>query len=572
VSAQPDTAQAVPAYLATVARRYLPVVAFFAGIALIILLVPSVTSNQLAANSNGTSPGTIESASGSGAAGVGNTNGNTGPNAVANGAGSVTASGTVAATPATGPAGSVGGTTVSGLACKPGVRQVPWSKYAPWCVPAWQGNNAGATAPGVTATTITLGYRISSSAQQAALNSAVPGAIPPDPGYISDLNTYLSLFNRSFELYGRKVVLKTFQGQGDWVLEQEGQDLQGAQADAATEHQLGAFGDITEPIEVSVAYARELAQQRVISFDNIGASQTVYEQLAPYTYNTVPTGEQEGTWGAHLACARLSGLPAIFAGDPSYQKRPRAFGLISADTPYNIQEGDTLQQQMGSECNVHLAKRANYTVDPSNAQEAPSMIAQMHSAGVTTLYCFECDNIYLDNLMNQADSQGYSPEWVLVNHGVVLTRLASQKQMAHAIASDDVYFTSGVPRQQAEAYKAFKLAVPNSDPAENGYSEPYYNLLRIFAALQQAGPNLTPATLEQAIFALPPSAPGGDDGLWASGPASFTPRTNSPVTRWDPDATSYYDGKRGAFVFCDGAAPYGFFDQTSWGAHRPLQC
>ncbi len=65
---------------------------------------------------------------------------------------------------------------MSGVHCGPGVRQVPWSAYAPWCEPAYHGNNGGATAPGMTGNTITLTYRIASGA---------PGAVLSDPGVIS---------------------------------------------------------------------------------------------------------------------------------------------------------------------------------------------------------------------------------------------------------------------------------------------------------------------------------------------------------------------------------------------------
>ena len=92
------------------------------------------------------------------------------------------------------------------------------------------------------------------------------------------------------------MVLKTFQGQGNFLTEDQGEDLQGAQADAATEKSLGAFGDITQQVETSIPFAQDLAEEHIISFENPTASQAFYQQYAPYSYNMVPTPEQSAEW------------------------------------------------------------------------------------------------------------------------------------------------------------------------------------------------------------------------------------------------------------------------------------
>ena len=82
------------------------------------------------------------------------------------------------------------GTTVSGYTCIPGRRQVPWSLYAPYCVPAWHGNNGGATAPGVTATTINVSVNYASNGGLCpALASMESNSIAPEKLFKKLINT-----------------------------------------------------------------------------------------------------------------------------------------------------------------------------------------------------------------------------------------------------------------------------------------------------------------------------------------------------------------------------------------------
>ncbi|MCU1463693.1 MAG: hypothetical protein JWO37_3768 [Acidimicrobiales bacterium] len=577
-----DAEEAVRRYLTKVGRRYLPAVLFFTAIALIIAYVPTkaATSTTIggsagAAQGRGVAGGTnagSASAGTSGAVGASDAASTSGvPQAGSGGSGGIAGNGS--GTPSGAALGGKPGVTVSGVQCGPGVRQVTWSKYAPECVPAWHGDNRGTTSPGVTATTITLAYRETGAAEQAAIDQAEPGAVPSNAETISDLQTYLGLFNQSFELYGRKVVLKVFQGQGDWFSEDEGQNLQGAQADAATEQRMPAFGDITGEIFTSIPFVQYLAQDHVVSFDNSGAAASFYKQFAPYVYNTVPTADQYGMWAGNLACARLTGMPAVFAGDSVYQHTKRVFGLVVNDSPITVAAGDALERTMRSACGATLARRVNYDFNlATENQQTPSIIAQMHAAGVTTLFCWQCDPAMQQALTQQADLQTYNPEWVMNQAGPVDARNNSQTQMAHSLSLDDMFSESGVPTQQSEAYQAFKLGSHGGTPADLAYPSIYYNLMHVFDAIQGAGPNLTPATLQQAMLSIPPSLPGGGDGTWRAGAGAFTPRVDSPVTRWDPNSTSYYDGKKGAYVFCDGGALYGFEDQASWGSRRQVTC
>lgn len=623
---------AVRAYLGRVARRYVPLVVGLVAFLLVVTLVPTVSqSNQSSQSANaglssaggGSLPGTSAagapsaggqpaSASAGVVPGAGGTNptsgANPGPGASTPGAtsaGPSTATGPGTANPgassgtagapvasggagsasqagrATAPAGVAGrgitppaapgsaGVAVSGARCGPGVRQVPWTAYAPLCVPAFHGNNGGATSHGVTGTTITLAYRLGSSAQDAAVAAAASSANVNDPEYIQDLQTYIGFFNRQYEVYGRHVVLKTFQATGDYIQEDQGQDQPQAQADAVTASQLGAFADVTFDLKGSRPYWTALAQQHVVAFGPLGFPQSDYVQEAPYWYSYTPSGTKVGGLMVNMACQRMKGLPAIFAGDPLYQHSTRVFGLVTPDNPEYVEIGDEIQSGLAG-CGVSLARRLTYSINVTTyQQEGISLAAQLKAKGVTTVLCY-CDPLIPIFLSDAAAGQDYHPEWFQPYWGDPQGRLMTQSEWDHhALASGGMY----LPDNQNEAYRVFELADPGHPPADQYYAAAYEEVLQLFDGLQAAGPDLTPYSLERGLFSLPTSS--GQFGTWRSGNGAFTPAITSQLGWWDDQAKSNFDGTTGAYLNCEGGRflPYSTAQAAVWGpAHTQLHC
>jgi hypothetical protein len=485
------------------------------------------------------------------------------------------ASGTLGgAQPSTAAGSSPAGTTASaplsrtGVPCTAGARQFPWSPYAPLCVPAFHGNNGGATTAGVTGSTITLSYREPNSNEEQVVESLAGNAFPDDAGLIADMQTYINYFNNVFELYGRKVVLKPFPSQGDYLEEDEGQDLAATQADAATAQGLGAFADVTFPLFSSQYYDQDLAEDQIVSMGGLGYTTSWYEQYAPYEFSVTPTGSEAAQGFTQLVCNRLAGLPAINAGETAYQSQTRVFGLITPDNPQYLAVGDQIQSGLQSTCNQGLAKRVSYSIDVSTfEQQATSTIAQLKAAGVTTVVCF-CDPLFPILLDQAADQQQYYPEWLTVGFLDPQGRLPSQDQMQHAISQEG----TAVPARQSEAYQAFEQADPGGTPAEQYYAVAYYEMLYLFDGLQAAGPDLTPTTLAQGFFSMPTSSLG-QVGIWTGGQDAFSPTTQTQVGWWDPNAISNFDGQKGAWQSCDNGQWYSFLQPGAWAPdHTQFQC
>ncbi|GAC1320490.1 MAG: hypothetical protein NVSMB12_20270 [Acidimicrobiales bacterium] len=571
---------AVRRYLGRIGRRYAPFALGLLCFVLVVTLVPTVSHNVSTSIAAG--------APGSSAAGGGGPSGATvpaGPGAAAGspgaadapvGGSSVIGTGPAASGAAAAPVGAgitqaaapgSAGRTRSGVNCGPGIRQVPWSAYAPLCEPMYAGSNGGATAHGVTADAITIAYRESSSAEDAAVQAAAGAAAPaPDPQFEADLNTYISYFNKQYELYGRHVVLKPYKGQSDYIQEDQGNDAPQAQADAQTEHDSGAFADATFYLKASEVFQNALANQKVVSFGALGLPQSWFERHAPYAFSAFLDGTKAAHWMSSMSCERMAGMNAEFAHDPVYQRTPRKFGLVTPENPDYVEIGNEIAAGLKG-CGVSLAKTVRYQIDVSTFEsQAATLSAQLKAAGVTTVLCY-CDPLVPIFLSNSAAGQNYYPEWVEPYYGDIQARLMDKNEWSGAISEGATF----PPKAQLEAYRVFKLASPNAEPAEQYYAVAYITVLHMFAGFQAAGPDLTPQTLQRGFFSLPASS--GQFNDWSGGSGQYTPFVDTSVAWWDNNAVSNFDGKTGAWRDCDGGARYRFSDPHGWGTpHSRLHC
>jgi hypothetical protein len=542
---QEQVEELVRAYVARVVRRYVPFVVGVVTLALIVAFVPTVSPSEQRTALGGS--GQKTSALTDGGGGSSDQPLENGPAAA-----DTSAPGTPGVTSRPRSGGGAIGRAVSPAAgqplkdgCPGGQRQFPWSTYAP-CAVRFSGNNGGATSRGVSEKSIVASFRISNSGQSAVIEAAAQGASQSQQEYVEDFKVFVDYFNSKFELFGRKVELKVFQGQGDWLAEYQGQNLEGAQADAATARDLGAFVDMTSAISATTPpYAEALAAQKVISAGGVAASARFLERLAPYAYTAVPTLTVLGNHWAALVCQRMTGLPAAFAGDPLMRGQARAFGIVVPEVPDYKAVGDEFQRRI-TECGAKVARRVDYSINLATlAQQHASIAAQMKAAGATTVVCF-CDNVSPTVLTRAATQQQYRPEWVATAPGDNYGQQRDPDQWAHAIV------TSGsLPAPtKTEAYRVYKMARPNEEP-KGGYWLPmtYYSAMLLFSSLQSAGPNLSPQTFMAGEFALPPSLPGADLP-WSFGRNVFSPVLGLQIGWWNPSAPSPENGNNGTSISC----------------------
>lgn len=570
-------------YLAKVARRYVPLVVALAVLLLVVTLVPSVSPKSQLANqtfapnaaANNAGPGQQAAANGatqtSGAA-LG------GASAALGGAssavGSSGSSGSVSGAITTPPAAGTAGVTRSGVQCGAGVLQVTWSVYAPPCIPVFNGNNGGSTSFGVSKDTITAVFRRTSSVEEKAAYAAVGKAAPgTDDQWLADLRMYANFFNKTYELYGRQLAIKDFTGQGDNLQEDQGQDLEGAAADAATAHDKGAFVDLTQSptLASTQPYDEDLAQQHVVVVGGLGLPRSWFAQRAPWEYSATPDGTKGAQGAVNALCARSVGLPAIYAGDSLYQHQTRTFGLVTPDNDVYKALGDQIQQGLQQQCGGVISKRISYAINIATMpQQSVNIVGQLHAAGITTVLCV-CDPVVEIPISDTASGQAYNPEWLAVPWLDPQGREVNQSEWSHAVSGEGTW----PGKATSEAWRVWRLAAaaagtPNAVPQEQYYAVGYFYLSYVFNQLQRAGPNLNPNTFQQAAFTMPQTATG-DVGTWGGGGQAFTPNLDAQVGYWDPNSVSNFDGTKGAWISCE-SGKWFTYASNNFGPRQQFHC
>jgi hypothetical protein len=469
------------------------------------------------------------------------------------------------------------GTTVGGVACDSGVPQVSWSAYAPPCQGRFTGSNGGDTTRGVTGSTITVSYRAASTAQLAELYAIVP---PPVIGTNAEelhtMQAYINAFNKDFELYGRHVVLKTFQGKGDFINEDLGQDQAQAQEDAVTvSTSLKAFADMSL-VDSSAVYSTDLAAQQVVTSSLYENAESWYKQYAPWEYTPGPNCTKAAAATAAILGKQLAGKPAEFAGG-DLKTQTRKFGIIY---PENDQSALCAQQDTSDlqQYGVKTAVSTSVKFDLSQlVSQSDAAVAQMKAGGVTTIILSSADPITPRFLMDAADTDNYHPEWWFQSYFAVgqtdtdaLTRLFPADQLAQIMGTGN----QAQPYDDQEAVVAYNLG--NTQPGMKpipSFMWTYASLLQFFNALQLAGPHLTPQTFHDAMNRIDTSDAWGMYGGWDGLSGPYDPTSSYRVVKWDPAAISGLDGKPGSFVACDDNKLFSYSDAGSdVTAGAPLNC
>ena len=458
--------------------------------------------------------------------------------------------GRAAVTPALQPGSA--GRTVSGRRCAPGVRQVAWSHYAPICVPAWSGHNGGSTSPGVTARTVTVTWRLYPASGQASLGSLVPSADLGTPAeQLATARAFVTTFNRTFELYGRHVVLVPYTGRGDPVAELTGQGQAAAATDAATARRLGAFAD-SSAWASTPAYEQALAAEHVVGLSLYPVPDDVLAAAAPFAYSTAPVCSKTAAATAALVGRSLARTPVAF-GAVASDGQTRVFGLVEA--------GSTDQQACAAGIASALERQDGVTPaitvrvgdDPASlGSQVDRAVAQLQAAGVTTVLCSTCDAVVAPALTREATMDHYRPEWVQADGPDALGALLDPLQAPRSLSLG----VPAAPITRGEVHQAFVLGHPGrSQPAPDA-AQLYEPLLLLFDALQQAGPDLTPATFARGLESLPASVPGGVFGGWAFAAGTHDPSADAAVLQWQRLTPSPGSGQPGTWTACNGGTLY----------------
>ncbi|MGZ4675162.1 MAG: hypothetical protein ACXVJ7_11005 [Acidimicrobiia bacterium] len=435
--------------------------------------------------------------------------------------------------------------------------------YAPPCVKPFSGDNGGATAPGVTADTITVAlYQAQPDIlQQAALNRS--GSDESLATEAATVQQYVDFFQAHYETYGRKVKVVVVKASG------APDDDAAARADAikvATE--VKAFASFGGPAETE-AYAQELAARGVLCLGDcmLASSQAFVDQRAPSIWLTLPAVDQSAVHWANFVSRELEGRAAQYAGDAKLTKEKRVFGLVRFDESFaNFQQAGKAFIGLLKDRGVKLAADAPYELDLAKAQEnARNTIAKLKAAHVTTVL-FAGDPLTPSYLTKEATAQKYFPEWVVLGAAYSDTSLFGRtydpEQWKHAFGVSSLYVPTP---QRLDQYSEILHWQTGKDPAAKTYKILVQAPLLLFTGVHLAGPDLTPASFRDGMFRFP-SGPTeasqihfswGHHGIWPT--TDYFGADDATLIWWNPKAKGTDEvGNDGAglWEFADGGKRY----------------
>ncbi len=388
-----------------------------------------------------------------------------------------------------------------------------WSKYCdtttgrlkvpgegPECVPAFSGDNGGATSPGITATTIKVARYVGKSdpATDAFLNSI--GARDDDAAVTKTYNAFIDLYNTMAEFYGRKIQVVTLHGTGTST------DAVAARADALKAKEMGVFAVIGGPSQTR-AFSEELARQGIIDIGGGTATGDFIQKHSPYVWGIGPSPEQTAQRTTEFIQKQLVGKKAQYAGD-ALKNKTRSFVLLTYDDAESNfkQPWDNWLKDLQSKGIPVAPQRIVFTLDLARAAEDTQVVVQKLRDVNATTVIFTGDPIMPSYFTKEMTKQGYFPEWLLSGtvyaDTTVLARGYDPQQWKHTMGISLVPVRT--PNATSGSTVLYKWWTGESDiPAKNTGGPILNNVSILIAGIHYAGAKLTPETFRAGLFARP---------------------------------------------------------------------
>ena len=435
------------------------------------------------------------------------------------------------------------------------------TRFAPPCV-ASAAANGGATWPGVTGEAITIAVYLDRGDVAARALAAAAGNRDTDDEIEATYRSYADYFEHHYQTWGRHVRLEfvTPSGPDD--------DPLGARADAvrvATE--LGAFASWGGPARTS-AYADELASRRVLCLCAVPEPDSWYQARSPYVISPATTVSQMIALQSEYVAKRLAGRAARFASDMMLAAQNRSFGLVFEDLPdqAGLRSAEALEREL-RRAGVELADSVGFAPTgaaptAAGSAEARKVVSRMRLAGATSVL-YVGDGLFPVFMTQEATRQGYGPEWVLLGPGdgdggadrgggtgrgtafdtTFAARTYDQTQWAHAFGLS--FSAARLAAGQDEAWRLHVWHTGQAPPARATYAGIYRAEWTFFTGMHLGSPRLTPASVRDGLFRLPPDGQGmvtspsvsfGHHGIWPGTADDYGAGDDVTELWWDATA------------------------------------
>jgi hypothetical protein len=294
------------------------------------------------------------------------------------------------------------------------------------------------------------------------------------------------------------------------------------------------------------------------------------------------TSGQRISLQAEYVAKRLAGRQARHAGDVMLAAQTRTFGLVYEDTPgqAGLRNAEALERAL-RRAGVELLDSVGFsgaaTGPATGSAEANKVVSRMRLSGATSVL-YVGDGLFPVFMTQEATRQGYSPEWVLLGPGgssdaddgltgvdtTFAGRTYHQTQWAHAFGLS--FSGARLAPGQGEAWRVHAWHTGNPPPARASHALIYRAPWIFFTGLHMGGPALTPTSVRDGLFRLPPAGRGmvtspsvsfGRHGVWPGD--DFGAADDVTELWWDATATGPDEagsGGVGMYRYADGGRRY----------------
>ena len=440
----------------------------------------------------------------------------------------------------------------------------------PFCVNPWpEGkDNGGATAPGVTATSVKVIVRLPNE-QMAALAASTGVAQPKNQSTGATVPVEASLRDSSavYDYATRKY--GTYQL---WGRTPEFEYVTASGSDEAAQRADALAVVAKKPFMVIDAGGGEIFATTVASRKTVvvgpGDNKSAAEQ-SPYRWLLANDPEAQTYLTGNFLGRSLAGEKATWAGDDALKTQKRSFGVIHPSTSFDV---DAFQSQLKKSGSTPATAVAYDNSDPSKAPDTlPVLITKLKTANVTTVVLFTSAAV-LKSAMDAATSQSYRPEWIITGFGYhdfdLYGRNADQSQMAHAFG---IGILPPAYAGQPAASGLFQWYWGTTQ-GNFGPTHPYLISL-IYQAMHYAGPTLTAENVKKGLFSAPALGGPADDTTYFQTGFGRTvrlpydeygsPGTDRVLLWWNPDITGGTQAVRsivgkGKFMYLEDGLRYAY--------------
>jgi len=415
-------------------------------------------------------------------------------------------------------------------------------------------DNGGATSDGVTGDEITVAVWLPNDSDP--IFQIIREGLGFDDTVDEIRETYeglVEIFQSYYQTYGRTVHLEFVEASGNSL------DTVAARADAAGAIDLQPFAALGGPL-LANTWTEELHANEVVCLFCPGTNDP-----EPTSFGLVPSVYQTRRHVVNYVSTKLAGKPAEFAGD-DLKDEERVFGYLRMGISDSDESSAEKTTDALDEAGVEVAETVVYPLDPVGIQEhATSAVTKMKQAGVTTVLV-EADPITLPAMTAEATKQDWFPEWVLSGFPFTDTsafgRQMDQEQWAHAFGIS--YLPPASRPELSPAYQLYEWYFGEPPPADESLLLTYPSVVLLFTGLEFAGPNLTPETFQQALFAYPPTPravtqPSVDYGTEVWGRDDYGGIDDFVEVWWNPDAEGEDEAgntAKGLYEYVDGGKRY----------------